>query len=105
MGNQNDAGSKPEDRQQQGANVHGEGNYAATRQYNEGVREHMQAHDIDKEARDAAPKSADEARELESAEAAGKSRAKGEDPALARRAASEQRGPDANQTPKPGQEE
>jgi len=104
MGNPNDASSKPGDRQQQGANVHGEGNYAASRKYNEGVREHMQAHDVDKEARDAAPRSADEAREMEAAEAAGKRRAKEEDPALARRSASEQRGTDQTQTPKPGQE-
>jgi hypothetical protein len=58
---------------------YGEGNYKATRDYNEGLKEHMQSHDIEKEARDAAPKSADEERELEDAERKGKSRARGRD--------------------------
>ena len=56
---------------------YGEGNYAATRQYNKGLEEHMRTHDIEREARDAAPRSADEAREMSEAERAGRSRAKG----------------------------
>jgi hypothetical protein len=56
---------------------YGEGNYKATRQYNEGLKDHVQHHDIEKEARDAAPKSADEAREMEDAERIGRSRARG----------------------------
>ena len=56
---------------------YGEGNYAATRQYNEGVKKHMEEHDIEREARDAAPKSASEEKEMEDAEREGKSRAKG----------------------------
>ena len=56
---------------------HGEGNYEATRQYNKGVKEHMDKHDIEKEARDAAPRSKDEERELEDAEREAASRAKG----------------------------
>ena len=55
---------------------HGEGNYKATRQYNEGVKDHMQHHDVEKEARDAAPKSDAEARDMERAEEIGRSRAK-----------------------------
>ena len=55
----------------------GEGNYKATRQYNEGVKDHMQHHDVEKEARDAAPKSDAEARDMERAEEEGRSRAKG----------------------------
>jgi hypothetical protein len=58
---------------------YGEGNYKATRDYNQGLKEHMQSHDIEKEARDAAPKSADEERELDEAERKGKSRARGSD--------------------------
>jgi hypothetical protein len=58
---------------------HGEGNYKATRQYNEGVKDHVEHHDIEKEARDAAPRSAEEEREMEEAERIGKSRAKGAD--------------------------
>ncbi len=56
---------------------YGEGNYKATREYNEGLKEHVQHHDIEKEARDAAPKSADEEREMEDAERIGRSRARG----------------------------
>jgi len=116
MGNQtrNDE-SRPADRQQQareqegqrqqGDNVHGEGNYAASRQYNQGVKEHMQSHDVEREAHDAAPRSADEAREMESAEAQGKRRAKEEDPALKRHAADEQRAPEDDGIPGPGEEE
>jgi hypothetical protein len=60
---------------------YGEGNYAATRQYNEGVKDHVEHHDIEKDARDAAPKSDAEAREMEEAERIGrsKSRDKGEE--------------------------
>ena len=39
----------------------------------------MQNHDTEKEARDAAPKSPEEAREMEEAENIGKSRARGEE--------------------------
>jgi hypothetical protein len=81
--------SKPEDegkkqpagqqQQQSGeGKQYGEGNYKATRDYNEGLKDHVQNHDIEKEARDAAPKTAEEAREMEEAEAIGKSRARGE---------------------------
>jgi hypothetical protein len=57
---------------------YGEGNYKATRQYNEGLKEHVQHHDIEKEARDAAPKSDREAREMEDAERIAKGRARGD---------------------------
>jgi hypothetical protein len=56
---------------------YGEGNYKATRQYNEGLKDHVLHHDIEKEARDAAPKSDEEARAMEEAERIGKSRARG----------------------------
>jgi hypothetical protein len=70
--------SSGQQQQQSGAgNQYGEGNYAATRQYNEGMKEHVEHHDIEKEARDAAPRSDAEAREMEDAERAGRSRAKG----------------------------
>jgi len=55
----------------------GEGNYKATRDYNRGLKEHVEHHDIEKEARDAAPRSKDEERELEDAEREAASRAKG----------------------------
>jgi hypothetical protein len=70
----------PGQQQQQGGEgrQYGEGNYKATRDYNEGVKDHMQHHDVEKEARDAAPKSDAEARDMERAEEEGRSRAKGD---------------------------
>ena len=64
--------------QQQGGaqGQYGEGNYKATRQYNEGLKDHVQHHDIEKEARDAAPKSDAEQREMDEAERIGKSKSK-----------------------------
>ena len=66
--------------QQQGGagNVYGEGNYKASRDYNEGLKEHVENHDIEREARDAAPKSEEEKRQMEEAERAGRERSKGE---------------------------
>jgi hypothetical protein len=66
--------------QQQGGEgqQYGEGNYKATRQYNEGLKEHVEHHDIEKEARDAAPASSAEEQEMEEAERIGRSRARGE---------------------------
>ena len=73
---------KPQGQQQQlqggEGKEYGEGNYKATRQYNEGLKEHVEHHDIEKDARDAAPKSAAEEREMEDAERIGRSRAKGD---------------------------
>jgi len=43
---------------------YGEGSYSGTRQYNKGLKEHMQSHDIEREARDAAPRSTDEAKQM-----------------------------------------
>ena len=61
---------------------YGEGNYAATRQYNEGLQKHMNQHDIEREALDAAPKSDAEEKEMLEAErtARGKSRGEGASP-------------------------
>lgn len=67
-----DSGAKP--------GPYGEGNYEATRQYNKGVKEHMEKHDIEKEARDAAPKSDAEAKEMLDAEREAASRSKAESP-------------------------
>ena len=70
---------KPSGQQQQQSGAgqqYGEGSYSGTRQYNEGLKEHVQNHDIEKEARDAAPRSDEEAREMEEAEREGRSRAK-----------------------------
>lgn len=84
-------------RQQEGQNVHGEGNYAATRQYDDATKKYVESGRVEDAARAAAPKSQSEAREMDAAEAAGKRRAKGEDPALNRSASAD--------TPRPGHEE
>ncbi len=63
----------------------GEGNYKASRQFNEASKKFVDAGRVDEAARNAAPANEAEARELERAEIAGKSRAKEEDPALLRR--------------------
>lgn len=62
--------------------VQGEGDYDAARRYEEKMREHVQNHDIEKEARDAEPTSQGEERAMEQAEEKGKRRAKEEDTLL-----------------------
>ena len=58
---------------------YGEGSYSGTKQYNDGLKKHMNQHDIEKEALDAKPKSEEEARQMEEAERIGRSKSKGED--------------------------
>lgn len=96
----------PEDKE------YGEGNYKASRQYNDATKKFVESGRVDQAARDAAPKSEQEAKELRDAEAEGKQHAKEEDPALRRnsRAQDDPRGTpvtdrsaDATKTPKPGQ--
>ena len=65
----------------------GEGDYEATRRYRKRTDEYLANNDVDKAAIRAAPTSAGEAEDMKAAEAAGKRRAKGEDPALRRRSA------------------
>ena len=96
-------------------NVHGEGNYEATRHYNKGLRDHVQSGKADKAARDAAPASDADELQMAAAESEGKRRAKGEDPALkgkmppapptkpdVKRSTT---APDAPVAPKPGEDE
>ena len=56
--------------------VHGEGNYQATRDYNERTKEYLESADVEKDARQAAPRNEQEARELERAEEQGKRHAR-----------------------------
>ncbi len=58
--------------------VHGEGNYAASRDYNERTKKFLKTADVEKAARDAAPDSDAEALEMQAAEAEGLSRSKGD---------------------------
>jgi hypothetical protein len=57
--------------------VHGEGNYEATRDYNKRTKEYLESADVTEDAKKAAPRTEQEAREMEQAEAAGKRHAKG----------------------------
>jgi hypothetical protein len=105
-----DGGGKRDERTEQGdgreqnrQNVYGEGNYAASRQYNTATRDFAQSGRVDDAARKAAPRSDAEARQMEAAEAEGKRHSKGEDPALNRKASGV--APDASRAPKPGEEE
>jgi len=67
--------------------VQGEGDYEATRRYRKRTEKFLENNDVQKAAAAAAPASRREAQDMKAAEAAGKRRAKGEDPALRRRAA------------------
>jgi hypothetical protein len=74
-----DSPSKPTQQQAQSGEgqQYGEGNYKATRDYNRGLKDHVEHHDIEKEARDAAPRSPEEEKEMEEAERIAKSKARG----------------------------
>jgi hypothetical protein len=56
--------------------VHGEGNYQATRDYNERTKDYLHSADVDKDARKAAPHDEREARDMQKAEQQGKQHAK-----------------------------
>jgi hypothetical protein len=62
--------------------VEGEGSYTASRAFDEAEREFVASGKVDAAARAAAPKTDAEQRDMLAAEAAGKRRAKEEDPAL-----------------------
>jgi hypothetical protein len=56
--------------------LQGEGNYDAARRHREAAEGFVQSHDVEQAGRDAEPHSADEAQQLEDAEAEGRSHAK-----------------------------
>jgi hypothetical protein len=89
-------------RQQSQQNVHGEGNYAASKQYNDATKDYSKSGRAEPAARAAAPKSDADARAMDAAEAEGKRHAKGEDPALSRRGSPSG---ESSETPRPGHEE
>ena len=74
--------------------VQGEGNYEAAEEYEEAQRKFVKSGKVDAAVRKAKPKSEAEAKEMQRAEEAGRSRAKGEDPAV-------QRGTGGSRSPKP----
>lgn len=55
---------------------HGEGNYKASKQYNDATKDFVESGKVEEAARDAEPRSQQEAREMREAEKAGKSHAK-----------------------------
>ena len=63
-------------------NVHGEGNYEATRQYNTATKKFIEAGKVEQAARDAEPRSQQEAQEMKQAEQAALLRAKEKPPAV-----------------------
>ena len=55
---------------------HGEGNYKATRDYNERTKDYVESADVEKDARKAKPRDEREARDMQKAEEQGKQHAK-----------------------------
>ena len=94
---QKDGGQQPR------KNVHGEGNYAASKQYNDATREFAQSGRVEEAAKAAEPRSDADALQMQAAEAEGKRHSKGEDPALNRK--SSELAPDVSRAPKPGEQE
>ena len=63
---------KPEDKE------HGEGNYKASKDYNDATKKFVESGKVDEAADKAKPANQQEAREMQDAEQAGKSHSKGE---------------------------
>ena len=63
-------GNAPQDQED------GEGSYSATRDYQKSVKNYLATADVEKDARDAAPDNAADARDMEKAEEAGRKHAK-----------------------------
>jgi hypothetical protein len=64
------------------AQVEGEGSYSGTKAYNQRTKKFVNSGKVDDAAREAEPKSEEEKHAMQKAERIGRSRAKGEDPAL-----------------------
>jgi hypothetical protein len=62
--------------------VEGEGSYTGSKDYNERTKKFVDSGKAGQAAREAKPRSEQEAHEMQKAERLGKQRAKGEDPAL-----------------------
>jgi hypothetical protein len=105
QGQAQQGGSAGDAKQQSQQGVHGEGNYQASRDYNERTKRFVESGQVDQAARDAAPDSEAEALQMAAAEAEGKRHAKEEDPALNRKSNTQGRGAEDTSTPKPGQDE
>ena len=62
--------------------VEGEGSYTGAKEYDKRTRKFIDSGKVSEAANDAAPKSEEEAREMQEAERVGKTHIKGEDPAV-----------------------
>jgi len=62
--------------------IQGEGDYESAKKFDDAEAAFVKSGKVDQAARDAEPKSDAEAQDMQNAEETGKSRAKGEDPAL-----------------------
>ena len=62
--------------------VEGEGSYSGSKDYNERTKKFVDSGKVEQAAKDAKPRSEQEAHEMQKAERMGKERAKEEDPAL-----------------------
>jgi hypothetical protein len=62
--------------------IEGEGSYTGSKDYNERTRKFVDSGKAEQAAREAKPRSEQEAHEMQKAERLGKQRGKGEDPAL-----------------------
>ena len=62
--------------------VEGEGSYTASKDYSKRTKKFVDSGKVEQAANDAAPKSEQEAREMQEAERIGKQHVKGEDPAV-----------------------
>lgn len=65
--------------------VEGEGSYTGSKDYNQRTKKFVDSGKVEDAAREAAPKSEEEAHGMQKAERIGKQRAKGEDPSLAKK--------------------
>ena len=92
-----------------GNKEYGEGNYKASRQYNEATKKFVESGRVEEAAHAAQPESEAEALQMAEAEAQGRRRAKEEDPAL-KEAERQQpkpvtdRSAEETRTPEPGKE-
>lgn len=66
--------------QKQSDQMHGEGNYEATHQYNKATKTFIDAGKVDQAVKDAAPKTKQEAADMERAEKEAKAHLKEDDP-------------------------
>ena len=81
------AGKRPHD-DDLGSKEYGEGNYKASREFDEAERAFVESGKVEEAARNAAPRSDAEKEEMIAAEERAKRRAKDEDPALLRKKSS-----------------